>query len=300
METIAQMAKLLHLLVKLTTYQVAHSVEIKIVKVASSKPRSVAASGKTVLKYLTNEMLLREARTDPLLERYKAHVRGCAFRLLKELLINRLDMKLIVMSATLEAEKFRGYFNGTPLMRVPGRLHPLEIFYSKQRERNYLAAAIQTVVMIYMLYTEKGFNTGLEAQTYPEIQRWNLANTVLILKKLGSITCGPIFRLSRVSNYSYGTRSLKQADDARQQLSQIMARFNLKLCSSDFNSGDYYVNIRKAILARYFMQMAHLERKGQYLTVKDNQVVQLHPWKSLDHKLEWVVYDEYVLTSRLR
>ncbi|CAI9103130.1 OLC1v1001571C1 [Oldenlandia corymbosa var. corymbosa] len=93
-------------------------------------------------------------------------------------------------------------------------------------------------------------------------------------------------------------QSLKQAGNARQQLSQIMARFDLKLCSSDFKSRDYYVIFRKAILAGYFMQVAHLERNGQYLTVKDNQVVQLHPSKSLDHKPEWVVYDEYVLTSR--
>lgn len=67
-------------------------------------------------------------------------------------------------------------------------------------------------------------------------------------------------------------RALKAADNVRQQLVRIMARFNLKLCSTDFNSRDYYVNIRKAILAGYFMQVAHLERTGHYLTVKDNQV----------------------------
>ncbi|KAH1136187.1 hypothetical protein GYH30_026601 [Glycine max] len=44
-----------------------------------------------------------------------------------------------------------------------------------------------------------------------------------------------------------------------------MARFNLKLCITDFNSRDYYVNIRKAMLAGYFMQVAHLERTGHLL-----------------------------------
>lgn len=68
-------------------------------------------------------------------------------------------------------------------------------------------------------------------------------------------------------------RALKAADNVRQQLVRIMARFNLKLCSTDFNSRDYYVNIRKALLAGYFMQVAHLERTGHYLTVKDNQVL---------------------------
>lgn len=67
-------------------------------------------------------------------------------------------------------------------------------------------------------------------------------------------------------------RALKSADNVRQQLVRIMSRFTLKLCSTDFNSRDYYVNIRKAMLAGYFMQVAHLERTGHYLTVKDNQV----------------------------
>lgn len=67
-------------------------------------------------------------------------------------------------------------------------------------------------------------------------------------------------------------RALKSADNVRQQLSRIMARFNLKLCRTDFNSRDFYINIRKAMLAGYFMQVAHLERTGHYLTVKDNQV----------------------------
>ena len=44
--------------------------------------------------------------------------------------------------------------------------------------------------------------------------------------------------------------------------------------------------------------MAHLERTGHYLTVKDNQMVHLHPSTCLDHKPEWALYQEFVLTSR--
>ena len=47
-----------------------------------------------------------------------------------------------------------------------------------------------------------------------------------------------------------------------------------------------------------FMQVAHLERTGHYLTVKDNQVVALHPSTVLQHKPEWCVYEEFVLTSK--
>ncbi|GMH30806.1 hypothetical protein Nepgr_032649 [Nepenthes gracilis] len=518
------------------------------------------SSSRTVLKYLTDGMLLREAMTDPLLERYKviildeAHERTLAtdvlFGLLKEVLRNRPDLKLVVMSATLEAEKFQDYFNGAPLMKVPGRLHPVEIFYTQEPERDYLEAAIRTVVQIHMceppgdilvfltgeeeiedacrkitkeianlgdqvgplkvvplystlppamqqkifepapppsveggppgrkivvstniaetsltidgivyvidpgfskqkvynprvrvesllvspiskasahqragragrtqpgkcfrLYTEKSFETDLHPQTYPEILRSNLANTVLTLKKLGiddlvhfdfmdppapetlmralemlnylgaldeegnltklgeimsefpldpqmakMLVASPEFNCSNEilsisatlsvpncfvrpreaqkaadeakSRFGHidgdhltllnvyhafkqnnedpswcyenfvNHRALKAADNVRQQLVRIMARFNLKLCSTDFNSRDYYVNIRKAMLAGYFMQVAHLERTGHYLTVKDNQVVHLHPSNCLDHKPEWVIYNEYVLTSR--
>ncbi|GAB2282159.1 hypothetical protein Dimus_016712 [Dionaea muscipula] len=518
------------------------------------------SSAKTVLKYLTDGMLLREAMTDPLLERYKviildeAHERTLAtdvlFGLLKEVLRNRTDLKLVVMSATLEAEKFQDYFSGAPLMKVPGRLHPVEIFYTQEPERDYLEAAIRTVVQIHMceppgdilvfltgeeeiedacrkiskeignmgdqvgpvkavplysslppamqqkifdaapppsveggplgrkivvstniaetsltidgivyvidpgfskqkvynprirvesllvspiskasahqragragrtqpgkcfrLYTERSFENDLQPQTYPEILRSNLANTVLTLKKLGiddlvhfdfmdppapetlmralevlnylgalddegnmtklglimsefpldpqmgkMLVVSPEFNCSNeilsisamlsVPNcfvrpreaqkaadeakarfghidgdhltllnvyHAYkqnnedtpwcyenfvNHRALKAADNVRQQLARIMSRFNLKLCSTDFNSRDYYVNIRKAMLAGYFMQVAHLERTGHYLTVKDNQVVHLHPSNCLDHKPEWVIYNEYVLTTR--
>ena len=50
-----------------------------------------------------------------------------------QVLKQRPDMKLVVMSATLEAEKFQGYFLDAPLMKVPGRLHPVEIFYTQVR-----------------------------------------------------------------------------------------------------------------------------------------------------------------------
>ncbi len=67
--------------------------------------------------------------------------------------------------------------------------------------------------------------------------------------------------------------------------------------SGNMASKDYYNNIRKALCEGFFMQVAHLEKSGHYLTVKDNQVVQLHPSTILDRKPEWVLYNEFVLTS---
>lgn len=59
-------------------------------------------------------------------------------------------------------------------------------------------------------------------------------------------------------------RSLKSADNVRQQLSRIMDRFSLKRTSTDFNSRDYYMNIRKALVSGFFMQV----RKGYNIALK--------------------------------
>ena len=93
-------------------------------------------------------------------------------------------------------------------------------------------------------------------------------------------------------------RTMKSADSVRDQLLRIMERWKLPMVSTPFQSREYYPNIRRAILAGFFMQVAHLERTGHYLTIKDNQMVQLHPSTCLDHKPEWVVYNEFVLTTK--
>ncbi|RKP11677.1 hypothetical protein BJ684DRAFT_17750 [Piptocephalis cylindrospora] len=93
-------------------------------------------------------------------------------------------------------------------------------------------------------------------------------------------------------------RSLKSADNVRDQLLRIMERLDVDRVSTPFDSPQYYSNIQKAMTAGYFMQVAHLERTGHYLTVKDNQIVMLHPSSALDHKPEWVLYNEFVLTTK--
>merc|ERR1712154_327048 len=93
-------------------------------------------------------------------------------------------------------------------------------------------------------------------------------------------------------------RSLKSADNVRKQLSAIMMRLGLELCSNDFSSTEYYIPIRKSLVSGFFMQVAHFEPQGNYLTVKDNQVVVLHPSTSLDHQPQWIMYHEFVLTTQ--
>jgi pre-mRNA-splicing factor ATP-dependent RNA helicase DHX15/PRP43 len=82
-------------------------------------------------------------------------------------------------------------------------------------------------------------------------------------------------------------RSLQSADNVRTQLERICSRLQLESKRTDFQNANYYPNIRKALTAGFFMQVAHLEPNGQYLTVKDHEAVYLHPSCCLQHKPEW-------------
>ena len=519
---------------------------------------------KTILKYMTDGMLLREAMNDHDLTRYstiildEAHERTLAtdvlMGLLKEVVQRRPDLKLIIMSATLDAKKFQKYFLEAPLLTVPGRTHPVSVYYTPEPERDYVEAALRTVLQIhanepegdillfltgeeeiedavrkinleademvreadagplkcyplygtlppmqqqrifdpapkpfkpggrpgrkcivstniaetsltidgivyvvdpgfskqkvynprvrvesllvspisrasaqqragragrtrpgkcFRLYTEEAYKKELIEQSHPEILRSNLASTVLELKKLGIddlvhfdlmdppapetlmraleelnyLAClddeGELTALGKLASefpldpalavmlisspefycsneilsltallsvpqlfvrpaavrkrademkdlfahpdgdhltmlnvyhafkspaaqenpkqwchdHFLSFRALQQADNVRLQLKRIMERSEVELVSTDFQDKKYYENIRRALVAGFFMQVAKKDNKT-YVTVKDEQNVLLHPSTVLAQDSEWVVYNEFVLTSK--
>ncbi|KAK1756842.1 Pre-mRNA-splicing factor ATP-dependent RNA helicase-like protein cdc28 [Echria macrotheca] len=150
-------------------------------------------SEKTILKYMTDGMLLREMVTTPTLEGYsaimidEAHERtvhtDILLALIKDLTRARPELKLIISSATLNAEKFSSYFDDAPIFNVPGRVHPVEVYYTSAPESNYLEASLVTVFQIHATQPEGGILVFLTGQE--EIDR-ACERVEEIKRKLGS------------------------------------------------------------------------------------------------------------------
>ncbi|KAL9617841.1 MAG: hypothetical protein Q9160_007391 [Pyrenula sp. 1 TL-2023] len=152
-----------------------------------------STSDKTVLKYMTDGMLLRELLTDPELSQYsalmidEAHERtvatDIACGLLKDIARARPDLKLLISSATMDAEKFQKYFDDAPIFNIPGRRYPVDIHYTSQPEANYMAAAITTVFQIHITQGPGDILVFLTGQEEIEAAEQNLQETA---RKLGN------------------------------------------------------------------------------------------------------------------
>ncbi|XP_049397897.1 pre-mRNA-splicing factor ATP-dependent RNA helicase DEAH7-like isoform X1 [Solanum stenotomum] len=119
-----------------------------------------ATGPSTVIKYMTDGVLLRETLKDPDLEKYsiilmdEAHERSLdtdvLFGILKKVVARRRDFKLIVTSATLNGEKFSNFFGGVPIFHIPGRTFRVQICYSKTPCEDYVEAAVKQAMTIHI------------------------------------------------------------------------------------------------------------------------------------------------------
>ncbi|GAB0134736.1 hypothetical protein EsDP_00003093 [Epichloe bromicola] len=150
-------------------------------------------SDKTILKYMTDGMLLREFMTEPDLAGYsalmidEAHERtvhtDILLALIKDLARERRDLKLLISSATMNANKFAQYFDDAPIFNIPGRRYPVDIYYTPAPEANYLAAAITTVFQIHTTQPKGDILIFLTGQDEIEAAELEITETA---RKLGS------------------------------------------------------------------------------------------------------------------
>ncbi|KAJ8681587.1 hypothetical protein QAD02_017379 [Eretmocerus hayati] len=114
----------------------------------------------TIIKYMTDGILLRESLREGDLDRYsvvimdEAHERSLStdvlFGLLRDVVARRHDLKLIVTSATMDSSKFSSFFGNAATFMIPGRTFPVEVIYHKNHVEDYVDAAVKQVMSIHL------------------------------------------------------------------------------------------------------------------------------------------------------
>lgn len=132
-------------------------------------------SPKTVIKYMTDGILLRESLFDENLDRYsviimdEAHERtlntDILFGVLKRILSRRNDLRVLVTSATMDSTRFSNYFGGCPILNVSGRAYDVDINYMRSNPQDYVQVAVMHAIKIHQTEPPGDilvFMTGME------------------------------------------------------------------------------------------------------------------------------------------
>lgn len=133
-------------------------------------------SSNTLIKFVTDGILVRECLNDKSLSKYnvviidEAHERSLysdiLFALVRDAVKSRNGtLKLIIMSATLNTAQFTSYFNNCPLLKLSGKLYPVDITYHPSRMEKRVESSVQLAIRIH-LHEKRGhilsFLTGFE------------------------------------------------------------------------------------------------------------------------------------------
>jgi pre-mRNA-splicing factor ATP-dependent RNA helicase DHX38/PRP16 len=141
--------------------RVSEEMEVKLGGLVGYAIRFEDCTSKdTVIKYMTDGVLLRESLNEPDLDRYsciimdEAHERALntdvLMGLIKKVLTRRRDLKLIVTSATMNSDRFSRFYGGAPEFFIPGRTFPVDINYSRSPCEDYVDAAVKQVLAIHV------------------------------------------------------------------------------------------------------------------------------------------------------
>ncbi|UKJ90270.2 ATP-dependent helicase [Theileria orientalis] len=161
-------------------------------------------SDKTRIKYVTDGILMREATTDPTFSKYsvividEVHERSIRSDILlgiiKLALPKRPDLKLIIMSATIESNVFSNFFTNASVINVPGKHFPVEIYYTPKPFEDYIEAAMLAVFKINLMTREGDILVFLPGQEDIELLE------KLIKEKISQLheSMGPVKKMKKL------------------------------------------------------------------------------------------------------